>query len=192
MLGYKDKLGYNFEFEAKADTEKAGFGKYIVYANPQNPYLWKKRKQKGVDMVLHVGGFRIYVEMRFHSHFYHYRTEWFQNSTMQRFAEYPHTKYDYHVVLTNNTLVYETPKIKEIAESQGVYIYSFTQLCNLINNLSVYPNYSNTTLPINNITKYNNVYASNEYKVKNYQEMLIEALEMKRKETERLRLLYGG
>jgi hypothetical protein len=135
MLGWKDKLGYDFEFEMKTELEKAGFRKYIAYTNPQNPYLWKKKKQKGVDMVLHVGQDRLFVEDRFHSHFYHLRTSWFQSSTMQRFAEYPHTKNDYHIVLTNNPLVYETSKIQELATSQRVFIFSIEEFVHFIKGL---------------------------------------------------------
>ena len=201
MLGDTDQLGYDFEFEEIEKLIMEGFKKYIVYTNPRNEYFWQKKKQKGVDLVLHIGKYRIYVEIRFHSCFYHYRTQWFQKSTMQRFAPYPHKKNDYHIVLTNRPENYETEQINQIKTATGVFIFSIHDLIWFIRGLisdirEYYINWYYSSI-YNQHSKHsnnnnNNVYASQEHKLKNYQEILIEALEMKRKETERLRLLYGG
>jgi hypothetical protein len=134
MLGIKDQLGYNFEIvETKPEIEKAGLSQFMVYCNSSNPYLWKRKKGKGVDKVFHIGRFRVYVEQRFHSHFYHMRTSWFQNSTMQRMQPYPHTKNDIHVVNPNRTDVYDSVQL--MAQEFDVKIMTTEELIDLLNKL---------------------------------------------------------
>jgi hypothetical protein len=197
-LAWKDKLGYNFEFEVQTELKKAGICRFIKYANPRNVYQWLKKKTKGVDLVLHIGNYRIYVECRFHSHFYHYRTRWFQSSTVQRFAEYPHTKYDITIVCTNMPSVYETPDIKAISGAQGILIYDVNQLVDYINNLLPVTNCLTTNQPTNNqltITNNNKVYEGTGNRLYfgvsiDDAERLI--MEERRKECERIRKLNGG
>lgn len=194
-LAWKDKYGYDFEFEKIQDLIEAGLGKFIKYANPRNIYQWLKKKAKGVDIILHIGKYRIYIECRFHSHFYHYRTRWFQHSTVQRFADYPHTKYDIHIVLTNNTLVYNTPFIKSVAESQGIFIYDIQQLVQYVSNLSLSVN-DYTTNPITNNPTTNNI-INNVYDPLSYSRLSIDdkeqlIMEERRLECDRIRLLHGG
>jgi len=187
MLGDTDQLGYDFEFEEIEKLIMEGFKKYIVYTNPRNEYFWQKKKKKGVDLVLHIGKYRIYVEIRFHSCFYHYRTQWFQKSTMQRFAPYPHTKYDYHIVLTNNTMVYETPQITEIKTAHGVFIFNLYDLISFIRSLlselrSEYLNwyYNSVNYKLNSNNNNSNVYHPNS---KTYTENLKTFIEKTKQET---------
>ena len=196
-LGWKDKLGYDFEFENRSAIVKSGLSGYMVYCNPQNPYLWKKKKQKGVDKIFHVGKYRIYVEERFQSCFYYYRTSWFQKSTLQRFANYPHTKYDMHVVLTNRSENYQS--VRQLAKSQGVDIMSIDELLHLIHQLAVNTIISPIPYQLTNntkqYTKHNNVYGSKEYSIKYNQIMkglVRKLIEMKLREDKRLRELYSG
>jgi hypothetical protein len=187
MLGWKDKLGYDWEFEKIEDLIKANLGKFIKYTNPRNIYQWLKKKTKGVDIILHIGKYRIYIECRFHSHFYHYRTRWFQKSTIQRFQNYPHTKYDIHVVLTNNTLVYETPDITALSKSQGIFIYTIDQLVQYVNyNLLPVNDYPTIT-----IANTNKVYEGTGYSSPLIAELERNNVEMHNREMVRLRRLHG-
>src|SRR3990170_7405395 len=120
--------------ENKAEIEQSGLSEHMVYCNPSNPYLWKQRKQKGVDKVLHVGKYRIYVEDRFSNHSYYYRISWFQKSTMQRFQNYPHTKSDIHVVCTNRPENYSS--VQPLAQQFSVLILSTSQLVDYIQSLT--------------------------------------------------------
>jgi hypothetical protein len=190
MLGWKDKLGYDFEFEAIERLIMENFGRFITYANPRNIYEWLKKKRKGVDIVLHIGKYRIYIECRFQSHFYRIHNSWFQKSTMQRFAPYPHGKYDIHIVLTNKLKAYDTPFIRAMQKSQGVLIYDIHQLVSYINNLlpvTVYTNQQTITM----YNKSNNANEGTGYSSPLIAELERRNVEQHNREMVRLRRLYG-
>lgn len=126
MLAYKDKIGQGYEIRSLYRLISDGFKKYIVFHNPVNPEEWKRTKGHGVDLILKVGKYTIYVEEAFCSRDYTYRTSWFIKEKLSRFKLIKESKYSYRIILSNRPWNFNV--VKELAKFLGIVIYHYTQL----------------------------------------------------------------
>ena len=138
-LWSRDFLGYNFEMGNIEVLKKHGLYKYVVYRNPKNPILWKKKKGMGVDMVLKRNGYAVYVEESFCGSEYPYRKNWFEKCRLPRFKGYRSDAYHIKVILTNKPRNFES--VKQLAKQHEIRILTIRGLLRLIRRLSEVPRF---------------------------------------------------
>lgn len=109
-LGFKDLLGYNFEMNNLEVLKSHKLLKHVNFCNSSNQWQWKTKIGHGVDLVLKIEPFTLYIEESYCSHDYKYRQSWFERDRNPRFANYPNDKYHVHVILTNKPNNFSTIK----------------------------------------------------------------------------------
>jgi len=130
-LGIKDYLGYSLEMANIEVLKKHGLYKYVVYRNPKNPFLWKRKKGFGVDMVLKVNDVAFYVEESFCQHDYSYRERWFTECRLTRFSKYPLSdNWHMRILLTNR--LHNFNGVSDLAKKHGIQIMSINDLLTTI------------------------------------------------------------
>ncbi len=135
------------DFEIKETLHKLiefGFESNIIYHNPVDIFEWKHTVSKGVDLILRVGKYILYVEMTCLSADYSYRTEWFLNRK-SHFEGHPKpNEFVYWIVLTNRPETIKTKAVEELAKEYSITIMSTDSLLSLLTNLTA--NTSNSKL----------------------------------------------
>jgi len=119
--------------------KKHGLYKYVVYRNPKNPMLWKKKKGMGVDMVLKRNGYAVYVEESFCGSEYPFRKNWFEKCRLPRFKGYRSDAYHIKVILTNKPRNFES--VKQLAKQHEIRILTVNGLLRLIRSLTEVPRF---------------------------------------------------
>jgi len=132
-LWSRDYLGYTFEMRNIEVLRQYGFYKFLDYHNPKEPYAWKRKKKVGVDMILKVHDYTIYVEETYNSARYYFRRKWFDDSRIPRFKGFPHDNFHLWIVLTNRPRNFNS--VKEYAENLGIQIVNINGLFSLIRDL---------------------------------------------------------
>jgi len=100
-LGFKDLLGYNFEMGNLEVLKSHNLFKHVNFCNSSNQWQWKTKIGKGVDLVMKIEPYTLYIEESYCGSDYKYRQLWFEKCRIPRFFNYPHDKYHVHIVLTN-------------------------------------------------------------------------------------------
>lgn len=170
-LASLDYQGYSFEMDNIEVFRSHGLYRYIKYRNPKNPVLWKRTKKMGVDMVIKVGNFTFYVEIRFNSTDYKQRTKWFYDSCLPRFKNYPADNTHIRLLLTNKPNNYSS--VQSELQTNAIRVVTINELLSLLYEYSQRPDSIHTSIPkldnysvandtnhANNITNIANVYAS--------------------------------
>ena len=136
-MGWKDKLGYEFEIKkVLPKLEECGLGEYITYHNDVDPYEWTHTKRIGVDLILEIGKFKFFVEASYCSKKYYYRRKWFEKCRIPRFEGFPKPNESvYWIVLTNRPENFNS--VKNLAEEFSINIMSIDNLLTLIANLTI-------------------------------------------------------
>lgn len=122
----------------------------------------KKTRGKGVDLILEIGEFTFYVEVRLNTYKYLYRRKWFHRTVVPHFKKCPHDYYNRHIVLTPLPEIYNT--VKDLAKKFCVKIMNFTRLVSYLKGFVTFTKLLDSKLPIskqltnnNNLTNYNNL-----------------------------------
>ena len=151
-LWSRDFLGYSFEMGNIEVLKKHGLYEYVKYRNPKKPYSWKRKKGIGVDMVLKVHGYTVYIEESYNGSSYPYRKSWFEKSRLPRFKGYPRDEFHLWVLLTNKTRNFNS--VKELAEEHETQIMNINGLLKLIRNLIKKSTERSFTIPSNTLSNY--------------------------------------
>jgi hypothetical protein len=137
-------MGMKFEVSNLQVFKDNGFGKYIKFSNPLKNF-WSYCKHsgegKGVDMVMVIGAFWLYIEESFCSHYYRYHQRWWNLCREERFKQYPNDKFHKQIVLTNRAENFKS------TSTGSITVHSIHSLLVLIQSLIA-------LLPSNN-TNYN-------------------------------------
>jgi len=131
-LWSRDFSGYSHEMANIEVLKKHGLYKYVVYRNPKNPRLWKRKKGVGVDMVVKVGDHAVYVEESFCSKPYYYRLSWFIESRLKRFEHYPNDSFHHWVIWTNKPQNFQNEAIQKICNQKNIKIVNTNGILKLI------------------------------------------------------------
>jgi len=130
ILSSRDKLGFNFEMSNLEGLRQHHLYRYVKFRNPKNPYAWKQKIGDGLDLVLKIGDYTLYLEESFCSSSYPYRQAWFNKSRLVRFKNYPKPdKFHLYLLLTN------LPENFEHVNTHNIQVINYSQLIQLINNL---------------------------------------------------------
>lgn len=146
VLAIRDFLGYQFEMGNIEVLKKYKLYKYVVFRNPKQPHLWKRQKGKGVDMVIKVGGYALYIEDSFCSHDYYYRSDWFIKCRLKRFENYRSDSRHIRLILTNKPRNFRG--VNQLAQANGIQIITINGLlqklrdilCTVSSNISKFSN----------------------------------------------------
>ena len=139
ILWSRDLLGYNFEMPNIEVLKKSGLYKHVVYRNPENPRLWKRKRGVGVDMIIKIGYYTFYIEESFCSKDYYYRRRWFEGCRLPRFKGYPNDKLHLHIILTNKPRNFDS--VKDLAKEHGIQIMDLNDLLTLIRSSTKPPDF---------------------------------------------------
>ena len=144
ILGWKDKLGFEWEMVVLEVLRQKGFYKYVKFRNSKEPFKWKRQKQKGVDIVLKIGCFVFYIECRYQSKPRIYRFAWFDRTVVPRFKGYPQDMYHFNVILTNRPSNFEhvESKLKE----KGYFVFDLQTFIVLLKHLENWLKYPQAQL----------------------------------------------
>lgn len=151
-LWSRDFLGYSFEMGNIEVLKKHGLYKFVKYRNPKKPYSWKRKKGIGVDMVLKVHDYTVYVEESYNGSSYPYRKSWFKESRLPRFKGYPRDEFHLWVLLTNKPRNFNS--IKELAEEHETQIMNINGLLKLVRNLIKKSTERSFTIPSSTLSDY--------------------------------------
>lgn len=134
-----NERGHGYEIkETLPKLIEFGLEANIIYHNPIDPFEWKHTRKKGVDLILRVGKYLLYIEMTCLSAHYSYRTEWFLDSRIPRFEGYPKpSEFVYWIVLTNKPETIKTKSVQELASEYSISILSIEDVLSLITKLTI-------------------------------------------------------
>jgi hypothetical protein len=98
--------GRSFELNNLEVIKSEGLAKYVTFHNPLTS-LWNYMRHSGegmgVDLIMVIGMFTLYIEESFCSHHYSYRQRWWDKCRAVRFKQYMSDSRHIHIVLTNIT-----------------------------------------------------------------------------------------
>jgi hypothetical protein len=128
-----------YDFEIKDTLHKLiefGLETNIIYHNPIDPFEWKHTRKKGVDLIMRVGEYILYVEMTCLGAYYPYRREWFIESRIPRFEGCPKpSDFVFWIVLTNRPENFNS--VKSLASEYSISIMSIENILSLISTLTI-------------------------------------------------------
>jgi hypothetical protein len=138
--------GMTFEADNLEVLKSEGLLKYVTFHNPVTSlwnYIRHSGSGMGVDLIMVIGAFTLYIEESFCSHVYPYRQRWWNKCRAQRFNQYVSDRYHRQIVLSN------FPENFKGVNTGSIILYSLTTLLALIRSLLTLLPLHTTTLNTN-------------------------------------------